>query len=196
MANNERRTADREEARPGGAVPRRAGLRFVVVFIAIVLAFYIFSQLGVFAKVIAPASMRLSARASEPVIRLVDGDITRRDTVLASSKGQVDVHFGCDALEPIVYFAAAVIAFPSPWMRRLIALAIGIPALFLLNIARIVSLYFVATRRPDWFDAAHHDIWQPLFIAATLALWFTWVMLLPNARTRKANSPPVPSPGR
>jgi exosortase/archaeosortase family protein len=184
---NERRTADRDGAKPGGVSQRRAGARFIGVFVGIVLAFYIFSQLGVFTKVVAPASMRFSAVTSEPVIRLVDGDVVRRDTVLSSSRGQVDVHFGCDALEPIVYFAAAVIAFPAAWGRRFIALALGIPALFVLNIARIVSLYFVSTRHPDWFDAAHRDIWQPLFIAATLGLWFAWVMLLPRPRAPRAS---------
>lgn len=191
------RGADRPDASLPHARSRRAGLRFVAVFIGIVLAFYIFSQLGVFTKVVAPASMRFSAVTSEPVIRLVDGDVVRRDTVLSSSRGQVDVHFGCDALEPIVYFGAAVMAFPAAWKRRLIGLALGIPALFVLNIARIVSLYFVATRRPDWFDAAHRDIWQPLFIAATLGLWFTWVMLLPRAGGHRASPGPLsPSSGR
>lgn len=178
------------EPRHAAAVPppragsRRASVLFVVGFVGIVLAFYIFSQLGVFERVIAPASLRTSAAASEPFIRFVDGDLVRRGTVLASSKGQVDVHYGCDALEPIVYFAAAVIAFPAPWRRRVLGLVLGIPVIFLLNIARIVSLYFVATRRPDWFEAAHLDVWQPLFIAATLAVWFTWVMLLPKAGAR------------
>ena len=158
------------------------------------IAYYVFSQLGVFLKVIAPGSIRLSAVVSAPFIRALGDDVTVRGTMLSSPEGQVEVHYGCDALEPIVYFSAAIVAFPASWRRRLIGLALGVPMLFVLNISRIVSLYFVQTRRPDWFEAAHLDIWQPLFIVATLGLWFTWVMLLPKPRAPETK--PAPSSPR
>ncbi len=184
--NPDSRTESAATGPPNKAAPKRSGLRFVVVFLGLLGAFYLFSQLGVFVKVIAPGSIRLSALASAPVIRLLGDAVDVRGTMLVSPKGQVEVHYGCDALEPLVYFSAAVIAFPASWRRRLLGIAAGIPVLFVLNIARIVSLYFIATRSPDWFETAHLVIWQPLFIAATLALWFAWVMLLPRSRTLAA----------
>lgn len=159
------------------------------MFLGLIGVFYVFSQLGVFERVIAPASLRLSAAASAPIIRIFGDDVRVNGSTLSSSRGEVEVAYGCDALEPMVYFAAAVLAFPAPWRKRLPALAAGLPLLFALNIVRVVSLYLIATRRPTWFEFAHRDLWQPIFIVATLLLWFAWIMLLPRARA------PIPARG-
>lgn len=174
----------------GRSGSRRPGVWFVVIFLGILGGFYVFSQLRVFDEVIAPASLRVSAVASGPILNLLGEQAVVTGTRLASARGHVDVSFGCDALEPIVYFAAAVLAFPARWRRRLVGLVIGVPALFALNILRIVTLYYVATRAPGWFDAAHVDVGQPIFIVLTLGLWFAWVMLLSDIRRK----PPSPSP--
>lgn len=178
--------ASRADTHPrSGRSPRMLGRReigFITVFLGTIGAFYVLSQLGVFVNVIAPGSMRLSALSAAPAIRVLGDAVDVEGTNLVSTHGQVDVHYGCDALEPIVYLVAAIVAFPARWRHRWVGIGAGIAALFVLNIARIVSLYFIATRRPDWFDAAHRVVWQPLFIVATLGLWFAWVMLLPTSR--------------
>ncbi|MBL8746809.1 MAG: archaeosortase/exosortase family protein [Phycisphaerae bacterium] len=180
-------SAQREAAReaPTVAASRRRGAWFIAVFLGVIGAFYVFSQFGVFQSVIAPGSMRLSALSAAPFIRLLGDPVDVNGTMLVSPRGRVEVQYGCDALEPIVYFIAAVLAFPATWRGRLFGIAVGVPALFALNIVRIASLYFIATRRADWFDVAHRDLWQPIFIAATLALWMAWAMLHSGARAAR-----------
>jgi exosortase/archaeosortase family protein len=175
-----------------GARPRRRpGVWFLPIFLGILAGFYVFGQLGVFSRVVAPASLRASALAAAPIIRLLGDPVTVEGVRLSSARGAVDVALGCDALEPIVYFVAAVVAFPAPWRRRVLGVVLGIPALFLLNAARIAGLYLVLTRRPAWFETAHIDVSQPLFILVTFGTWFAWVMLLSNnRRTPEKNATP------
>jgi len=77
----------------------------------------------------------------------------------------------CDAIEINILFLSAVLAFPAPWRRRLIALCVGLFALVLLNVLRICALYFVGVHAPDRFAIAHEQIF-PLVLVVAAALAF------------------------
>jgi exosortase/archaeosortase family protein len=72
----------------------------------------------------------------------------------------------CDAIEVNILFVSAVLAFPSTWRRRGIALAVGLPALVALNVTRICLLYFVGVHAPDRFAVAHEQIFPLLLVVA------------------------------
>jgi exosortase/archaeosortase family protein len=67
-----------------------------------------------------------------------------------------------------------VLAFPARWRQRAAALAIGIPLLVVLNIVRVVSLFEIGVHAPVTFASAHVEMWQSVFIIATMFLWAMW----------------------
>ena len=76
----------------------------------------------------------------------------------------------CDAIEVNILFVSAVLAFPAGWRRRLLAVAVGLPVLVLLNVLRICALYAVGVHAPDLFAVAHEQLFPLLLVAAaTLA---------------------------
>ena len=52
---------------------------------------------------------------------------------------------------------------------------LGTLFLLLLNVVRIVSLYYSGAYYPRMFDVLHIDLWQPMFILLPLVLWLMWV---------------------
>jgi archaeosortase B (VPXXXP-CTERM-specific) len=84
----------------------------------------------------------------------------------------------CTAYYPLGIFLAATMAFPVRWWRKLVGVAVGIPALLLVNQARLVTLCYIYRWYPDLFDAVHALVWQSLMIFFTVVLWILWVALM------------------
>lgn len=80
----------------------------------------------------------------------------------------------CSALDVIILFGAAVLAYPASIGARLRGLLLGVAALFALNIARIVSLILIGIHYADSLEDAHLFVWQPAMAIAAIGLWILW----------------------
>ena len=171
--------------RPGGQPPRDAGRRgwiyakrpvlgFVLLFGIFMGGFYACTFPRVINKKLIPAYMRLNARTSAAVINVFGEGATAKGTWISSDRFSVDIRHGCDAIAPTALFIAAVLAFPASLRSKLPAVLVGAVLLAVINLARIVTLFFTGIYYPKWFEAAHVDVWQPIFILLALALWVVW----------------------
>jgi exosortase H (IPTLxxWG-CTERM-specific) len=83
----------------------------------------------------------------------------------------------CDAMEAVILFMAAVLAFPAAWRTRLIGVALGTLAIVTVNVIRICSLYYVGVYRQAQFEFYHLEVW-PLILVASAGLafvaWSRW----------------------
>ncbi len=95
--------------------------------------------------------------------------------VLSSSRFAVQIYNGCNGLEAILVFVAGVLAFPAPWLRRLAGVVLGVLAIQVVNVVRVVSLFYVGIFKPQWFSVSHVFIWQSLIILLSVVLWLVWV---------------------
>jgi exosortase/archaeosortase family protein len=83
----------------------------------------------------------------------------------------------CDAMDVTILLTSAIVAWPNPWKRRLLCAALGIALLFVLNVLRICSLYWIGLAFPSFFEVAHLDVWPALILLvsigffAAVALW-------------------------
>jgi len=166
---------------------RRARLRFALVFAAtggalLTLYSFPYAQHGVredwFARYLA-----LYARLAGLVLRIFDSGVrvVGNDIVGRTS---LTVAKNCDAMDVTLLFAAAVVAFPAPWRRRLAGIAAGVAALTVVNVLRIASLYFVDLRWHSAFETIHAEVW-PLAIvvlaASAFLAWSRWAQRAPGA---------------
>ncbi len=93
--------------------------------------------------------------------------------LLRSSAASLVVVRGCDGAGILFLLAAALLAFSMPWPRKLLGVLYGIVLVYLLNLARIVGLYFVAAYARDWFVVLHTLI-VPLMLIVIISLFFSW----------------------
>ncbi len=83
---------------------------------------------------------------------------------------------GCDAITPIILYSMAILAFPISFKLKWPGVLLGIIALFILNIIRIVSLYYIGKHFSyETFDFMHVDVWQILFLILTIFTWLVWM---------------------
>jgi exosortase H (IPTLxxWG-CTERM-specific) len=80
----------------------------------------------------------------------------------------------------MIVLLAAILAYPAPWKHRLAGLAGGVLAVQLLNIVRIVSLFYIGQWSLPVFEWAHLYAWQALIMLDALIVWLLWLRLLPR----------------
>ncbi len=106
------------------------------------------------------------------MLRVLGDDAAAKGTSITSSRFALDVKRGCDAIQASAFFVFGVLASPAPvsLLSRVVPLAVGTLFLLVMNLVRIVSLYYTGVYFPKAFDVIHVDVWQALFIFLPLFL--------------------------
>ena len=85
---------------------------------------------------------------------------------------------------PLVLFIGAVMAYPSPARSKSLGVLLGLVVLSLVNVARIMSLFWIGSAYPQYLDVAHLLVWQSAIILLAIVLWLFWIERVPGARHR------------
>lgn len=117
---------------------------------------------------------RLLALISSGILNVFGQDTVVVGTTVQSSLFGISVVTACTGIFITGLFLIAVAAFPTRWLAKLIGAGIGIGGIFVVNIVRLVSLYFIGVHWPGFLDQAHQLIWQSLLIVIAVALWLLW----------------------
>ena len=164
--------------------------RFLVVFVAL-LAFAFAFELTPFAQahLVTPWTDAV-ASASAALMRTFDATITTHGNVIASSTSPfaVSIEAGCNGVEATLVLVAAILAFPAPWPHRLRGIVVGVVAVQVLNVLRVISLFYLGRYDRDVFEWAHLYVWQALIMLDVLIVWVVWVRLVAR---NPAASPPL-----
>ena len=107
---------------------------------------------------------------------------------VSSSRFGISVVAACTGLFVTSLFAFAVVVFPVRWGSKLVGLALGIGGIFVVNVIRLVSLYYVGVHWPGVLDSVHLLVWQSLLIVVAVALWLLWAGGITRRRGREASS--------
>src|SRR5882724_7706310 len=65
------------------------------------------------------------ARASGVGLNLLGQQVSLQGTIIQSSRFAVNIRNGCNGVEAMLIFLAAVLAFPASWRARLLGLGLG-----------------------------------------------------------------------
>lgn len=83
----------------------------------------------------------------------------------------------CGAIEVMVIFLAAVLAFPATWRSRAWGLGLGLPVMYGVNIARLSCLALIGAvdQEGKWFEFCHEYVWQAVYVVFVVVVWMAWV---------------------
>ena len=107
----------------------------------------------------------------------------------------LSVRSGCNGVEAAMILIAAMLAFPASWKHRGIGIVAGLFAVQLLNIVRVVSLFYLGQWNMQVFDWAHLYLWPALIMLDVMIVWMIWIRTLPRASSSRAPSPAVADGG-
>lgn len=168
--------------RTSASSPRR-GLRFVLILVALAVAFEL-AFVGYLANGELYASyLELNVRATERLLRLLGVGASSEGLTLTAGGGSIVVRRGCDAVEPAALFLFAVLLFPASWPRRLGGALAGVALLSALNLVRLASLVLLQPRSEKAFQILHLAVWPTVMIACAVALWVMWALAAQRPRT-------------
>ena len=161
----------------------RQELRFLVLFVLLLGGgFTVIAWNPVNDHVIEPFTAGV-AKASGAVLSAIGQGTQMQGTVIRSPRFAVNIKNGCNGVEAMIIYFAAVLAFPAPWRSKASGLLFGFLAIQLVNLLRVVALFLTGVYLPKLFDSSHTVIWQTVVILAGVLLWIVWAnRLAPPAR--------------
>jgi len=169
-------------------------LRFFLLFIVLLaVLFGLELTPWVQAWFVIPWTNALAA-ISTWIVTLFDGNVVATGKVMRSGTNgfAVSIEAGCNGVEATLVLLAAMLAFPAPWKHKALGLVIGVVAVQLLNILRVISLFYLGQWNYDVFEWAHLYVWQALIMLDVLVVWLIWVRRVP--RLDGPGGPPAAPP--
>lgn len=134
----------------------------------------------------------LVAKMSGISLDLIGQNVTMTGTVIRNSEFAVNIRNGCNGVETMIIFLAAVLAFPAGLQSKLIGLGIGILAIQGINLIRVVALFLTGVYFPAFFDSSHTVVWQTVVILSGVLFWILWANRF--ATRPRSTSPPPEAP--
>ena len=185
----QRPSKDRSDAQaPTGWRAYGREIRFLTLFLLLLAgSFMVVALQPVNDHVIEPFTAGI-AKVSGAVLDGIGQNVRMEGTVIRNPEFAVNIRNGCNGVETMLIFGAAVLAFPAPWRARGIGLALGILAIQGINLVRVVALFLTGVYFPSWFDSSHTVIWQSVVVASGVLLWIFWAQRFATPR------PTEPSP--
>jgi exosortase H (IPTLxxWG-CTERM-specific) len=155
--------------------PQGLNLRFAVIMTIYGGAVFLVYRDEVLGPILAP----LAAWTAHITLVLVHGlgiDGVRDGAVLAHPDGfAYKVAYTCTGFFPITTFIACVLAYPGKWHAKRVGIAFGVPLLWVVNLLRLVHLFYLGVYIPDAFAPAHEVVWKGLVAVTFIALWLSWI---------------------
>ncbi len=162
-------------------------IRFFVLFTILLVGLFTLEILEPAEKYVILPFTSLIADVSVWIVQLFDDNVEAfRNVIRNSTTGfGVRIERGCNGVEAVIILFAAIFAFPAPIKNKLLGFVIGFFAIQLLNLVRIVSLFYLGQWNQVAFEWFHLYLWQALIILDALVVWLIWLRTLPQAKMKR-----------
>jgi exosortase H (IPTLxxWG-CTERM-specific) len=158
--------------------------RFISIFLLILVTLFTLEMLEpVQEHVIVPFTTML-AHLSAALILPFDSSVVAYGKVLQfkDTRFAISIEAGCNGVEAAIVLIAAIIAFPAGWRERLLAISLGFLAIQVMNIARIISLFYLGNWNMDAFSWIHLYLWPALIMLDVLIVFVVYLRYLSSQR--------------
>ncbi len=155
-------------------------IRFIAVFLLVLLVLFSVEMLvPVQTHVIVPFT-GLLAQISAAIVTPFDNSVVAFGKILQFNDTgfAVSIEAGCNGVEATIVLVAAVLAFPATWKQRMTAIVLGFLTIQVLNLARIISLFYLGNWNMDFFGWIHLYLWPTLIMLDVLIFFMLYLRYL------------------
>jgi len=116
------------------------------------------------------------AGVSAFTIRLFGGSVLQEGNILwpPGSSFAMKVLDGCNGINVVILLSAAILAYPASWKWRGVGVGAGLLAIQILNLLRLISLFYLGQWSESLFNLAHLYLWETLIILDALFVFGLW----------------------
>ena len=170
-------------------------LRFFIIFSVLLIGLFTLELFQSAEKYIILPFTSTIADISVWIVQAFDDNVIATGNVIRDkvSGFGVRIERGCNGLEAVIILFSAIFAFPAPFKNKIIGFVAGFFAIQLLNLVRIISLYYLGQWNYTAFEWFHLYLWQALIILDALVVWLIWLRTLPGSRPRPDEPDPEPA---
>ena len=157
--------------------------RFLLVFAVLLVGLLAAELTPPLQRAVVEPWTALLARASVALVTLFDSHAAASGKVILSTANgfAISIEAGCNGVEAAIVLISAMLAFPAPWKHRAIGILAGLLAVQVLNVVRVISLFYLGQWSTRAFEWAHLYVWQGLIMLDVLIVWLLWIRTLPTA---------------
>ncbi len=156
------------------SVTRQLNLRFVTVMVGFVGVVWLTYREDVLGPPLATLTT-LTAQTTLALLHWLGMEAVRVATVISHPDGfAYEIYYRCTGFLPVAFLTVSILAYPGSLRRKYIGLAVGVPILIGLNLARLVHLFYLGVYNPAAFNFAHAVLWEALLVLAIIGLWLGW----------------------
>lgn len=160
------RSADRVPLSPDASLVKVAVL-FFLLFAAFQTVAWMLSYRGILDPAL-EATAEMAGVCSS--LTGIPATVSGNEIFLTSRILRIDLD--CTGLSIAMVYSALVLAYPLSFKRKMIGLGIGLPALFLVNMARLTAVAQLSGRLgDDLFLFVHDYLFKIGMVAAVIGLW-------------------------
>ncbi len=159
-------------------------LRFFIIFLVLLIGLFTLEILQPAEKYVIIPFTSAIADISVWIVQSFDENVIATGNMLRDkvSGFGVRIERGCNGIEAVIILFAAIFAVPAPFKNKVIGFVVGFFAIQLLNLVRIISLYYLGKWNYAAFEWFHLYLWQALIILDAMVVWLIWLRTLPGAR--------------
>jgi exosortase family protein XrtF len=162
-------------------LPNNPLVRFLLLFILLYTAWYLFYQLVVNPNGTLDTFVINSSVASTATLLKFFGYTvftTHSETIrTVGIDGTNGLWIGdpCDGITLFALFTAFIASYPGPWKHKAWFIPAGIVAIFGMNVLRITGLCMIVLYKPSWLDFNHDYLFKIIVYGFIFGLWMIWI---------------------
>lgn len=170
-------------------------IRFFILFVILLIGLFTLEIIQPVQDYIISPFTGVLAKISVFIIQLFDDQVMASGRVIRSLTNgfAVEIQAGCNGVEAVIILFAALFAFPAPLKNKFIGFFWGFLAIQLLNLVRIISLFYLGQWSETAFKWFHLYLWQALIILDALVVWLIWLRTLPENKQPPDDDPSAPN---
>lgn len=130
--------------------------------------------------------MAVTAHICGGILGVFSGDVSVDSRYMSFKGFSVEIIEECTGIFEMLIFLAALISYPASWRSKIIGFVLGLPALYLFNVIRIIFLTAVGVYQRSLFDFMHLYFWQGTLILMITTVWVLWILLVVNREKKSA----------
>lgn len=129
----------------------------------------------------------LAAEHSAAVFTFLGFDITHKltsygEAMMVDNKALLYIAHSCNGLVLYAMFVGFIMIFSGKWLAKILYIAGGLVAIYVLNILRIILLCIIQLNHPEYLDISHKYIFTIIVYGAIFLLWMQWVQMQPAVK--------------
>ncbi len=162
-------------------------IRFFVLFTVLLVGLFTLEILQPAEEYVILPFTSFIADVSVWILQVFDDNVESYKNIIRNSVNGFGVRIerGCNGVEAVIILFAAIFSFPAPFKNKIIGFVIGFFAIQILNLVRIISLFYLGQWNQAAFMWFHLYLWQALIILDALVVWLIWLRTLPQAKLKR-----------